>query len=62
MFGTRKREEFYDEVQKITEDKGFEVLNLKEHEYEPYFMCDAAHFGGKGWLEVDEEIYKHCKN
>ncbi|WP_294405836.1 D-alanyl-lipoteichoic acid biosynthesis protein DltD [uncultured Clostridium sp.] len=59
--GKEKRQEFYDEVQKIAEERGFKVLNLKEHEYELYYMCDASHFGWKGWLEIDEAIYNNFK-
>lgn len=57
-----KRGQYFDKAQKIAEEKGFEVLNLKNEEYTPYFMCDAAHLGWKGWLKVDEELYKHFKN
>lgn len=57
----KKREEFYDKAEKIAEEKGFEVLNLKDEEYSPYFMYDESHLGWKGWLKVDEEIYKHFK-
>ncbi|WP_238898799.1 D-alanyl-lipoteichoic acid biosynthesis protein DltD [Clostridium sp. YIM B02500] len=56
-----KRDAFFDKAQKIAEEKGFEVLNLKNQEYEPYFMYDAVHLGWKGWLKVDEELYKHFK-
>ncbi|MBN1066018.1 D-alanyl-lipoteichoic acid biosynthesis protein DltD [Clostridium botulinum] len=57
----QKRDEFYTKVEKISKEKGLEVLNLKDEEYTPYFMCDAAHLGWKGWLKVDEELYKHFK-
>ncbi|MDU6039265.1 D-alanyl-lipoteichoic acid biosynthesis protein DltD [Clostridium butyricum] len=57
----QKRDDFYSKIEKITKEKGFEVLNLKDEEYTPYFMCDAAHLGWKGWLKVNEELYKHFK-
>ena len=57
-----KRQAFFDKAQKIAEEKGFEVLNLKNEEYTPYFMYDGSHLGWKGWLKVDEEFYKHFKN
>ncbi|MBN1066923.1 D-alanyl-lipoteichoic acid biosynthesis protein DltD [Clostridium botulinum] len=56
-----KRDEFYDKVQEMAEEKGFDVLNLKDEEYTPYFMCDVMHLGWKGWLKVDEELYKRFK-
>lgn len=55
------RDEFYDKVEEMAESRGFEVLNLKDEEYTPYFMCDVMHLGWKGWLKVDEELYKHFK-
>ena len=55
------RDEFYDKIEEIAEEKGFEVLNLKDEEYTPYFMCDVMHLGTKGWLKVDEAIYEHFK-
>jgi D-alanine transfer protein len=53
------RDNFYDAVEKMAEQKGFEVLNLKGEEYTPYFMYDVMHIGWKGWIKVEEEIYKH---
>ena len=53
------RDNFYDEVEKMAKEKGFEVLNLKDEEYTPYFMYDVMHIGWKGWIKVEEEIYKH---
>lgn len=57
----QRRDDFYDKVEQMAESRGFEVLNLKDEEYTPYFMCDTMHLGWKGWLKVDEEIYKHFK-
>ncbi|NFG61140.1 MULTISPECIES: D-alanyl-lipoteichoic acid biosynthesis protein DltD [unclassified Clostridium] len=56
-----ERDNFYDKVQRMAEGRGFDVLNLKDEEYTPYFMCDVMHLGWKGWLKVDEELYKHFK-
>lgn len=54
-----KRHEFYDKAEKITSSYGFETLNLKDKEYEPYFMYDAMHLGWKGWLYINEKIVGH---
>jgi len=53
------RDDFYDRVEKMAKEKGFEVLNLKDEEYTPYFMFDVMHLGWKGWTKVEEELYKH---
>ena len=55
------RDNFYDAVEKMAKEKGFEVLNLKDEEYTPYFMYDVMHLGWKGWIKVEEEMYKHFK-
>lgn len=52
---------FYEKVEKMARDKGFDVLNLSDKEYSPYFMCDVMHLGWEGWLKVNEEIYKYFK-
>lgn len=57
-----ERHEFYKTIQKMAESRGFKVLNFYDDEYKPYFMCDASHFGWKGWLDVDEKLYEHFKN
>lgn len=53
------RDDFFDTAQQIAEEKGFEVLNLKDQEYTNYFMYDIMHLGWKGWIKVEEELYKH---
>ena len=57
-----ERDKFYTDIENIAEDRGFEVLNFDKEEYKPYFMCDASHFGWKGWLDVDEKLYEHFKS
>lgn len=57
-----KRTEFYNTVEEIAKDKGFDVVNLQNKEYEKYYLKDVMHLGWKGWLKVDEEISKYFKN
>ncbi len=57
----QSRDEFFDKVEEMAKERGFEVLNLKDQEYTPYFMCDVMHLGWKGWLEIDEQLYKRNK-
>lgn len=54
-----KRDAFFDKAEQMAKEKGFEVLNLKDEEYTDYFMYDVMHLGWKGWLKVEEDIYKH---
>jgi D-alanine transfer protein len=55
------RQNYYEEIKKLSKDSGFEVLDLSQYEYKQYFLFDTQHFGKEGWLKVDEEIYKHFK-
>lgn len=56
------RDEFFDKIEEMAKKRGFDVLNLKNEEYEPYFICDVMHLGWKGWTRVNEELYNHFKN
>ncbi|MEQ8156444.1 MAG: D-alanyl-lipoteichoic acid biosynthesis protein DltD [Clostridiaceae bacterium] len=57
-----KRDSFYNRVEAMAKEKGFSVLNLKDKEYEPYYMNDVMHLGWKGWLNIDEQVYKYFKD
>lgn len=61
MSGTisKKRTEYYDTIEQIVNEAGYDTLNLKEWEYEPYFYCDVMHLGWKGWTYVSENIVDH---
>lgn len=54
-----KRTKFYDTLETIAKEKGFDVLNLQDKEYEKYYMVDVMHLGWRGWLNIDEEMYKY---
>ena len=54
-----KRTEFYETIESIAKEKGFDVLNLQNKEYEKYYLSDVMHLGWKGWLNIDEEMYKY---
>ncbi|MEG3040393.1 MAG: D-alanyl-lipoteichoic acid biosynthesis protein DltD [Clostridium sp.] len=56
-----ERIEFYNKLESIATEKGFDVLNLQPHEYEKYYLIDVMHLGWKGWLNVTEEMYNYFK-
>ena len=56
-----KRTEFYNEIEKLAKEHGFDVLNLQNKEYEKYYLSDVMHLGWKGWLNINEEMYKYFK-
>ena len=57
--GNDKRIAFYDKLAEMTNQYGFDYLDLRDHEYEPYFYKDVMHLGWKGWLYVNEKITKY---
>ena len=57
--GVEKRTEFYNKIEEMAEEKGFDVLNLQNKEYEKYYMYDVMHLGWKGWLTINEEMSKY---
>lgn len=56
-----KRTEFYNKIEEMAKEKGFDVLNLQDKEYEKYYLYDVMHLGWKGWLTINEEMYKYFK-
>lgn len=54
-----KRDLFYNTVEAMAKDRGFDVVNLQDKEYEKYYLSDVMHLGWKGWLTIDEEMYKY---
>ena len=53
-----KRQELYDKISSLAEDKGFNVINTSNRAGELYYMRDVMHLGTKGWVDVSERIYK----
>ncbi|MFQ8600865.1 MAG: D-alanyl-lipoteichoic acid biosynthesis protein DltD [Oscillospiraceae bacterium] len=54
-----KRGDYYDRLAELAEKYDLPYLDLREKEYEPYFLKDVMHLGWKGWLYVNEQITKH---
>ena len=54
-----KRDKFYDKLVQLANMYDFDYLDLRDHEYEPYFFKDVMHLGWKGWLYVDRKIAEY---
>ncbi len=54
-----KRLAFYDKLGSMAKEYGFDYLDLREKEYEPYFYRDVMHLGWKGWLYVNKKITEY---
>ncbi|MED1128217.1 D-alanyl-lipoteichoic acid biosynthesis protein DltD [Bacillus paralicheniformis] len=60
-FPKKGRTDFYKKIKKEIEQEGFQVADLTNHEYDPYFLKDTLHLGWKGWVYVDQEIESFYK-
>ena len=54
-----KRDKFYAKLVQLATMCNFDYLDLRYHEYEPYFFKDVMHLGWKGWLYVDRKITEY---
>lgn len=55
-FPLGERTAYYARIETMVRDKGFEVANFGNHEYDLYFLQDVMHLGWKGWVCVDEAL------
>ena len=51
-----KRFSLYDKICKQIKKFGFDYLDLRNSEYEPFFFKDMIHLSPKGWLYINEKI------
>jgi D-alanine transfer protein len=56
-----KRIAYNNKVKALAKEYGAKVSDLSKYDYSPYVTLDAAHLWGKGWVHVNEEIYKFYK-
>jgi len=54
------RHTLYRRIAEICDEHGVACADLTSHEYEKYFLHDIVHFGGPGWVAVEEAIYDHA--
>lgn len=54
----KERYAYYDKVTEMAKAKGFNVMNLKDKEQVEYYLRDVMHLGTRGWLDVNERLYK----
>lgn len=54
-----RRDEYYNEIDRLSKEQNLDVLDLREYEYKQGFLIDVMHLGEEGWLKVSEGIYNH---
>lgn len=57
-FPSKARAKYYSNIHKITEEYGVKMADLSNQEFTKYFFKDGVHLGGKGWVTVNEYIYR----
>ena len=60
-FPKSERQKYYQRVSDLAKKYNVSMLDLRNEEYNPYFFRDAYHLGWKGWVYLDEGIYKFYK-
>ena len=61
-FPIERRLNFDNKVKEEAKDYGASIADFTYDEYNPYFMEDAVHLSAKGWVKVNESIFKFYKN
>lgn len=54
-----KRKTYYNKVIDISKKYNAKIADFSDCEYEKYFLRDIMHVGWKGWVKIDEAIYKY---
>ncbi len=57
-FPKEDREGYYQKIRDICEEYQVPLADFSGKEYEPYFLKDVMHLGWKGWVYVDEAVYR----
>ena len=60
-FDADAREDYYSQIRALAEKYGAETADFSDREYEEYFMEDTIHIGWKGWVDVNEAIYRYAE-
>lgn len=58
-FPKEQRKVLETNILKMGKENNVDIINLFGESYTPYFMEDVVHPGGKGWVKMNEEIYKY---
>jgi D-alanine transfer protein len=56
QFPKERRTDYYNKVNTMIRDNGFEVADLSSYEYEKYFLKDTMHLGWNGWIRVNRVL------
>lgn len=57
-FPKEDRDGYYQKIRDLCEEYQVSLADFSGKEYEPYFLKDVMHLGWKGWVYVDEAVYR----
>ena len=60
-FEKENREDYYSKIRDIAKKYDVKIADFSDKEYELYFLKDIMHCGWKGWVYIDEAVYKFNK-
>lgn len=60
-FSKEERQSYYQKIRNICEEAQVSLCDFSDKEYEEYFLKDIMHLGWKGWVYLDEAVYKFYK-
>lgn len=60
-FPKEEREKCYASINNLVKKYDQKVADFSDKEYEKYFLKDKMHLGWKGWVYLDEAVYKFYK-
>lgn len=58
-FPQENRQAYYQKIRDICFDHDVSMLDFSDREYEHYFLKDIMHLGWKGWVYLDEAVYRY---
>lgn len=58
-FPKEDRKVYYQKIRDICQSRNVSLLDFSDKEYEHYFLKDIMHMGWKGWVYLDEAVYKY---
>lgn len=61
-FPAEGREAYYENIRRICGEYQVKLADFSDKEYEIYFLKDIMHMGWKGWVYLDEAVYRFWKD
>ena len=57
-FPKKERQIYYEKIRQVAKKYGAELADFADQEYTKYFFEDGVHIGKKGWVMINESIYR----